>query len=107
MTYKIFIVSYAEEDILEIFNYVANIDTPIKAYKLLSEVEKTIESLSDFPERGNYPPELERIGIFDFRGIRYKPYRILYRVIGTDVYIHCVLDGRRNLDELLENRLLR
>ncbi|TAL69970.1 MAG: type II toxin-antitoxin system RelE/ParE family toxin [Bacteroidetes bacterium] len=107
MTYKIFIINDAEEDILEIYNYVANSDSHAKALRLLSEIEKKCKSLSDVPERGNYPPELERIGIHDFREIHYKPYRIIYRVIKSSVYIHCILDGRRNLNELLENRLLR
>jgi toxin ParE1/3/4 len=107
MSHKIFIINDAEVDILEIFNYVANYDSQVKAFKIFSEIEKACKSLADLPERGNFPPELERIGIYDFREIRYKPYRIIYRVIESAVYIHCVLDGRRNLDELLEHRLLR
>lgn len=107
MAYKVFLVSDAEEDILDIFNYVSNNDSEANAFKLLSEFEKVCSSLSKLPERGHIPPELERIGVFDFREVHYKPYRIIYRIIEKNVYIHCILDGRRNLGELLEHRLLR
>ena len=59
------------------------------------------------PERGHIPPELERIGVFGFREIHFKPYRIVYEIERKGVFIHCVLDGRRDLQELLESRLLR
>ena len=36
-----------------------------------------------------------------------KPYRVICEVIGRDVYIHCVLDGRRDMQSLLERRLVR
>jgi toxin ParE1/3/4 len=42
-----------------------------------------------------------------FREIHFKPYRIIYQIVESDVYIHAVLDGRRDLQELLEIRLLR
>ena len=37
----------------------------------------------------------------------FKPYRIIYQIVGRKVFIHCVLDGRRNLQDILERRLLR
>jgi toxin ParE1/3/4 len=57
--------------------------------------------------RGHIPPELERIGVLEFREIFFKPYRIIYQVIRSDVYFHCVLDGRRDLQDLLQRRVLR
>jgi hypothetical protein len=34
------------------------------------------------------------------------PWRILYRTIGDQIEIHAVLDGRRNLRDLLLERIL-
>ena len=31
----------------------------------------------------------------------------IYQIEGQTVFVHCVLDGRRDLQELLERRLLR
>jgi toxin ParE1/3/4 len=35
-----------------------------------------------------------------------KPYRILYRVIGNKVYVLLIADGRRDVQTLLQRRLL-
>ncbi len=107
MKYKVYIISDAEDDLYELYNYVANYDSVNKADNLLNKLEETCDSLSKLANRGHYPPELERIGIFNYREIHYKPYRIIYQVLENNVYIHCILDGRRDLQELLEERLLR
>ena len=57
--------------------------------------------------RGHPPPELERIGMLDFKEIHYKPYRIIYEIYKSEVFVHCILDGRRDLQELLHKRVLR
>ena len=107
MAFEVYIVNDAEDDLYEIYNYVATYDSIEKAETLLSNLEETCQSLIVFPNRGHLPPELERINIFDYKEIHYKPYRIIYQIIESDVYIHCILDGRRNLQELLEKRILR
>jgi toxin ParE1/3/4 len=53
------------------------------------------------------PPELSRINVTAFLEVHFKPYRILYEIDTATVYMHCVLDGRRDLTTLLERRLLR
>ena len=62
--------------------------------------------LERFPHRGAIPAELERLGIGDFRQTLLAPYRIVYRVVADSVYIMLIADGRRDLQALLERRLL-
>ena len=107
MKYQVFLTNEAEEDIMDIYNYVSTRDLPGRADKLFDKLKDTCLSLNEFPERGHNPPELERINIFDFLEIHYKPYRIIYQIRDHEVYIHCVIDGRRDLLELLQRRLLR
>ena len=107
MKYNVHIVSDAEDDLFEIYRYVATYDTVNKAENLLTKLEELCKSLKDFPGRGHVPPELDRIGIKLYREIHFKPYRIIYQVIKKDVYVHCILDGRRDLMDLLQKRLLR
>lgn len=64
-------------------------------------------TLKEMPERSRFQPELDRIGIREYREIHFKPYRILYAIRGDAVVVHCVLDGRRDMQSLLEERLLR
>ncbi|PIX24823.1 MAG: plasmid stabilization protein [Deltaproteobacteria bacterium CG_4_8_14_3_um_filter_45_9] len=107
MKFTVYLVADAERDLLEIYHYVAQNDSVEKADRLLDHLEKTILKLETMPSRGCIPPELERIGVFELREIFYQPYRIIYQVIKSDVYIHCVLDGRRDLQDLLQKRILR
>lgn len=107
MNFKVYIISDAEEDILVIYNYVLINDSEDKAEHLLKKIEETCLNLGKFPNRDHIPPELERIGVYRYKEIHFKPYRIIYEVIESIVYIHCILDGRRSLQELLEKRLLQ
>ena len=107
MTFKVYIVEGAEQDIVDIYDYIALSDSIEKAEYVFRNIEEKCLSLSEFPNRGHYPKELERIGIFEYREIHFKPYRIIYQVVESKVYVHCVLDGHRELQKLLEHRLLR
>ena len=107
MKYKLHLVEDAGLDILDIYSYVAQNDSVEKADRLLDNIERTIMKLESLPERGHFPPELERIGVLEYREVFFKPYRIIYQVIKSDVYVYCVLDGRRDLQDILQRRVLR
>lgn len=97
----------AEEDLFEIYRYVALNDSIEQADRLFSALKRACYSLRTLPLRGHIPPELREIGVSQFREIRFKPYRIFYSIDRTTVTIHCVLDGRRDMQTLLQDRLLR
>jgi len=107
MQYQVYIIADAEEDIFSIYKYIAINDSVQKAESLLENIEKRIIDLSELANRGHIPPELERVGVYEYREIHFKPYRIIYQIVESDVYIHCVLDSRRDLEDLLQERLLR
>ena len=46
------------------------------------------------------------LGIKEYRQVFFKPYRMIYRVIGKQVYIHLIVDGRRDMQSVLARRLL-
>jgi len=105
--FEVFLLGNAEKDIDEIYRYVRRHDSAEKAERLSQSIEEVILSLQTSPLRGHYPPELERIGVFEYREVFFKPYRIIYEAAGSSVFIHCVLDGRRELLDILQQRLLR
>lgn len=90
-----------------IYRHEAVTDSPKKAGELLHRLQAKCMSLSELPERGYVPPELEPIGVFDYLEIHHGPYRLIYQLTGKAVFIHCILDGRRDMQELLQDRLLR
>lgn len=77
------------------------------ANALLNDLLLQIEALETFPSRGSVPEELRHLGIEDYRQVVVGHYRVIYRVIGSTVFILLVADGRRDMQRLLEERLLR
>jgi toxin ParE1/3/4 len=107
MNYDVFLTDDAEADILDIWKYVAHHDSVERAATLVDGLQEACLTLGRFPDRGHYPPELQRVHVLDYRELHHKPYRIIYRIVAHKIFIHCVLDGRRDLQELLLERLIR
>lgn len=107
MTYQVLLVEDAELDLIELYPYLARNDSVFAAEHLLDAIKNKCASLAQLAQRGHVPPKLERIGVFEYRETHYKPYKIIYQILDRQVFIHCILDGRRNLEDLLHRRLLR
>lgn len=107
MPFDVLLSEDAERDIEDIYRYVAQHDAVEKADRLLAALEETCFALSEFPERGNVPKELLPLGITEFREVHDKPYRAIYRIVGRQVIVYCVVDGRRDMQSLLHRRLIR
>ena len=105
--YKVVIDLQAKEDLKEIFVYVALNDNLDSANVLLDKLEETCYKLEQFPERGHIPEEIRSTGLKRYLEVHFKPYRVIYEIDKRLVYIHAVLDGRRNIQEILSERLLR
>ena len=106
MGFAVLLTNDAARDLDEIYNYIALHDSPQKADYVLEQIEKVFSSLSEFPERGAYPKELLPLGIREYRETFYEPYRIIYRVMENTVYVLLIVDGRRDMQSLLQRRLL-
>ena len=107
MAFEVMLADDATRDIEDIYRYIAGHDDVGNADRVLQALEDTCAGLADFSERGNVPKELQALGITEFREVHYKPYRVIYRIIGTQVVVFCVVDGRRDMQSLLQRRLLR
>jgi toxin ParE1/3/4 len=107
MKYNVHIISDVEKDLFEIYDYIKKAGYPQNAETIFSEIETACCDLSFNPEKGHYPAELQRIDVYEYREIHVKIYRIIYQIIKSDVFIHCILDGRRNIPDILQRRNLR
>jgi toxin ParE1/3/4 len=106
MPYAVLLTADAARDLENIYQYIAVHDAPGKADHILAKIEKVFGRLSEYPERGVYPKELLALGIRDYREIFFKPYRVIYRVTGNFVHVLLIADGRRDMQTLLQQRLL-
>ena len=107
MKYHVQIIEDAEEDLFDIHQYIALNDSTENADKLIGQLESACQRLETMPNRGRIPPELRRLCVSQYRELIFKSYRIIYQIQDPNVFIHCFLDARRDLQELLEQRLLR
>ena len=106
MLYKVLLTSGAESDLDDLHSYIAEHDSLGRADYVLDRLMEVAESLATFPERGSFPQELLAIGIREYRQSFFKPYSVIYRVIGKQVIIYVIADGRRDMHSLLSRRLL-
>jgi len=106
MAWTVTLTADATRDLEEIFEYVATHDAPRKAARVPDRLERTILGLARVPARGVYPKELLALGLREYREVFFKPYRVIYRVLGKTVYVTLVADGRRDMQTLLQRRLL-
>ena len=106
MRYEVLITQGAERDLEEIYDHIAEFDSPEKAEYVLGRLLDVAERLATFPDRGPHPKELQALGIREYRQTYFKPYRLIYRVIGKQVFIYLIADGRREMQSLLAGRLL-
>lgn len=104
--YEVLLTQGAERDLESIYDYIAQFEGMANADDVLDRLMEVVEGLARFPERGSYPKELAALGIREYRQTRFKPYRVIYRVIGRQVVIYLIIDGRRDMQSLLTSRLL-
>jgi toxin ParE1/3/4 len=103
--YTVNITQNAENDLDEIILYIAQ-DNTQTALKILDRLQKKIFSLKNCPERGRWVPELLDKNIKDYRELIENPWRIIYKIENNDVHILMVIDGRRNVSEVLMKKLM-
>jgi len=104
--YEVRYLVSARNDLYELLTFLAEKESPDRARHVLGRIRTLCEDLASMPLRGHVPPELEEMGSRKFLELHYKPYRIIYQVTETVVYIHLVCDGRRDMQSLLGRRLL-
>jgi toxin ParE1/3/4 len=105
MAFRVVFTSGARKDLRAIHTYIANNDSLQSADLIAREIVRSALTLRDFPDRGAHPPELLKRGSRTYRQILFNPYRILYRVRASTVFIAVVADGRRDMASLLARRL--
>lgn len=106
MKHTVVLTDDAVRDLEDIDDYLSKRDAPEKADYVLGKIEEILLKLVDLPDRGAYPKELSALGIREYREVFFKPYRIIYRVFGDNVYVYVIADGRRDMQSLLSRRLL-
>ncbi len=104
--YNILWTKQAALDLEEIYEYIY-LDKPNTAQKILNKIKTSCTTLKSNPEKNRIIPEIREIGLLDYRELIVAPYRILYKLTKNEIYIFAVVDGRRDMESFLFNRIIR
>jgi len=104
--YKVVWANVAKQDLVEIIQYIKT-DSPVVATDCLKKIKEKVSELNGFPQRGRIVPELQAQGLVQYHEIIISPWRVIYRYSEHSVYVLSVIDGRRNVEDILLNRLIR
>ena len=98
--------SAAVDDLSEIATYIAE-DSPNAATTFVDRVDRAVQQLRKQPRSGRIVPELEHQSINRYREVILSPWRLFYRCDGDVVYVLAIIDGRRDIQDILLRRLTR
>lgn len=96
----------ARRDLEAIVAYIAT-DNLDNALAVLDRLEERAASLTTVAERGRLVPDLQSIGLHQYRELIERRWRIVYRIEADSVMVLAVFDGRRDLESVLLDRLVR
>lgn len=96
----------AEADLEGILGLIS-VERPRAAREIAHRLRRLAGSLETFSRRGRLVPELRALGLTAFRELIAAPWRMIYRLQRPRVLILALFDGRRDLEEILLERVLR
>jgi plasmid stabilization system protein ParE len=104
--FTVFWTKIAQDDFIEIIGHIA-LDSLANAETIFKNIKEHSIKLENFPERGRIVPELKYHNINNYQELIIHPWRLLYRIEDRKVYIIALFDSRRNLEDILLNRITR
>jgi toxin ParE1/3/4 len=104
--FRVLWTEQASADLTYIIRYMT-LDSPQNASRVYKRIRTRANAVKTFPERGHVVSELAELGVTDYRELSIPPYRVVHRINDKTVFVQAVLDGRRDLKQILSERLLR
>ena len=104
--HEVILANVANADLVGIIQYI-HTDNPIAAADKLNKIKNKVSDLTLFPQKGRIVPELKQQGILQYRELIISPWRVIYRISERHVYVLAMIDARRNIEDILLDRLTR
>ena len=102
---KTVILASAKTDLQQLRSYILRNFSKEVWQTTYEKLKESIRSLGVFPNLGAVPQELDDIHIHQYRQLICGMNRIIYEVRVDTLYIHVIVDTRRDLSALLMRRL--
>jgi toxin ParE1/3/4 len=105
--FRVVVLASAEQDLKELRAYIFknfSADTWRNTY---AKIKEAVRNLQNFPEAGCIPEEIEKLNLTQYRQVSSGMNRVIYELRQDVIYIHIIVDTRRDMNTLLTRRLLR
>ncbi len=106
MVFNVVLLASAEQDLKDLRQYIVKNFSVVVWQETYGNIKKAIRNLKHFPLAGSIPDEFHQLNISQYRQVIVGLNRIIYEVRQQTVYIHVIVDGRRDLQTLLTKRVL-
>ncbi|KGP74773.1 plasmid stabilization protein [Desulfosporosinus sp. Tol-M] len=103
--HHVFWAETAQGDLRKIIEYIA-LDNSIQARRVYLAIKQKADDLRQMPLQGRIVPELRYYNIIIYRELISPPWRIIYKTEKNKVWVLAVIDGRRNVEEILLERFI-
>lgn len=107
MTHRVVLLASAEQDLKDLRAYLLKNFSSEMWGSTYTLIKHTIRQLQHFPEAGTIPDELEKLHLVQYRQVLAGRNRIIYEVRQEVIYVHMIVDVRRDMKALVARRLLR
>jgi toxin ParE1/3/4 len=105
--FEVIVSGEAEKDLDAVYDFIALADGVEQAILIQDRLMEEILKLETLPSRWKCPEEMLVLGVTDYHEAQCPPWRIFYYISGERVGVVAVLDGKRNVSLLLQQRLLQ
>ena len=96
----------AGNELLEIISYIKRNSGKTIAKNIHKKIMEKVNEASNNPEGRRVAPLLKEFGIIDIHQINVNPWAIYYRVENNTMKIISIIDMRRNLEEVLYQKIM-
>lgn len=103
--HSVFWTQTAQQDLKKIIEYIAA-NSDIQARQVYLAIKQKADSLRQMPLPGRIVPELRYYSILIYRELISPPWRIIYKTEENRVWVLAVIDGRRNVEDILLERFI-
>ena len=96
----------AADELFEIISYIKYNTGKITAEKIYSKIMNEVKRVSENPAARKIAPLLKEVGINYIHQSNIDPWIIFYRAEKNRMEIISIIDGRRNLEEILYRKMV-
>ncbi|KAF1028646.1 MAG: hypothetical protein GAK37_02126 [Pseudomonas sp.] len=105
MSFRVVVLHSAKNNLKEIKFYVTRQFSTLTWQHTYESLKHSLRQLESQPYAGSIPEEIEKLNLSQYRQVVCGMNRIIYEVRDKTVYVHIIVDTRKNLQAVLLKNL--